>query len=104
MNTLKLKFDDELFNAINSTGKFKIEFSHFEDTDETHNLLYMITSSPEMGYPDILREYEEVIAELNKLADDDNYCYYPTFEWELNEEWWNKTAVYEIVENKEYNN
>ena len=104
MNTLKLKIDDELFNAINSTGKFKIEFSHFEDTEETEDLLYRIIISPEVGYPDILREYNEIIAELNKLADDDNYCYYPTFEWELNEEWWYKSAVYEIVENKENNN
>jgi len=104
METLKLKIDDELFNAINSTGKFKIEFSHFEETDETENLLYNISVSPEVGFPDILREYNEVIAELNKLADDDNYCYYPTFEWEINEEWWYKSAVYEIVENKGNNN
>lgn len=104
MDTLKLKIDDELLDVINSSGKFKIEFSHFEITDETKDLLYQISISAEMGYPDILKEYDEVIAELNKLAEDDNYCYYPTFEWELNEEWWYKSAVYEIVENKGYNN
>lgn len=97
MDILKLKIDDELFDVINSTGKYKIEFSHFEETDETRELLYRISISPEMGNPDILREYDEVIAELHKLMYDDNYCYYPTFEWELNEEWWYKSAVYEIV-------
>ena len=104
MNTLKLKIDDELFNAINSTGKFKIEFSHFEDTDETEDLLYRIIISPEVGYPDILREYDEVMKVMKEEFDNGNYCYYPTFEWEINEEWWNKTAVYEIVENKGNNN
>lgn len=96
MDTLKLKIDDELLDVINSSGKFKIEFSHFEETDETMDLLELIYHS-EVTNPDIFKEYNEVIAELNKLADDDNYCYYPTFEWELNEEWWYKSAVYEIV-------
>ena len=96
MDTLKLKIDDELLDVINSSGKFKIEFSHFEETDETMDLLELIYHS-EVTNPEIFKEYNEVIAELNKLADDDNYCYYPTFEWELTEEWWYKSAVYEIV-------
>lgn len=99
MDTIRLKLDEEIFDILSKNG-YKVEWAEFEVTDETEDLLYRITISPEMGNPDILREYNEVIAELNKLADDDNYCYYPTFEWALTEEWWNKSAVYEIIKNK----
>lgn len=104
METLKLKIDYELFDIINSTGKYKIEFSHFEENRDTNDLLYSITISPEMGNPDILREYEEVMKAMKEEFDNGNYCFYPTFEWALNEELWNTSAVYEIVENKGYNN
>lgn len=96
MDTLKLKIDDELLDVINSSGKFKIEFSHFEETEETNELLGLIALSEDTN-PDISREYDELMEEMKNEFEKGNYCFYPTFEWELNEEWWYKWAVYEIV-------
>lgn len=92
MDTLRIKFDNELFDLLQKNG-YKVEWLEFEESDETNELLEIICSDD----GEIYEEFSNVQATFEELKNRGIYDYLPTFEWQINYDYWYKSAVYEIV-------
>ena len=99
MNTIRLKLDKKLIEILSKNG-YKVEWAEFEETDETEDMFQFICN--DIG--EIWEEYISTQATFEELKKRGIYDYFPTFEWQVNEDYWYKSNIYEVVENKNNNN
>lgn len=98
MNTIRLKLDKKLIEILSKNG-YKVEWAEFEETDETEEMFEYISNYD----GEIWEEYSNTQAVFEELKKRGIYDYFPTFEWQVNEEYWYKSNIYEVVEKNKNN-
>lgn len=92
MDTIRMKIDEGLFKSLQENG-FKVEWAEHIETDETNEMFDVIC----MDEGDIWDEYNRTQATFEELKKRGVYDYFPTFEWQINQDYWYTANIYEII-------